>query len=358
LSNTQGAQYSITITTPLGVSTTINYTVPGAQTLTQVATAILALINAVSGFAGSTSRSTPSPSHRLRRRVTLNGYSNWSSNIYLTDTTADPGLAADLATAIAGDNTWYGLEIDSPLEGGDCRRRGVRRSEQEALRDAVERIDGAGQRRVHGRRERRAVERVPLHGHPLHGEQHEELRRARVAERSLRRLADARQRHVDVQHAPRHPRRQPHRDAERDARQQVRDRLRADAGRQHHDVSGGIANTNSAGRSGAGEFLDVRRFLDWQLAQIQIGIYSALLGPGKTPFTDKGLASLGNVVLGALQRGEQAQGLVVGSSQVSTPLANSVSSAIDRIESCAGLNWSAQLAGAVHLVVSAGTVTS
>jgi hypothetical protein len=112
LSAVTGDVYRITIATPAGVSTVITYTVPGASTTTTVATAILALINAVSGFAGSTSAvdtiTIASPT-----AGTLNRYRNWTSNFNFSDQSADGGIAADLNAVYAEDPNFSGFDIDS-----------------------------------------------------------------------------------------------------------------------------------------------------------------------------------------------------------------------------------------------------
>lgn len=351
-----GAVYAINLVTPLGVQTAITYTVPGASTTTTVATAILALINAVTGFSGSTS-ATDTITVSSPTAGTLNGYNTWSSNFYLTDTSADPGIAADLATAIAGDNTWYGLEIDSHSKAEIVaaaafaeanKKLFVTQSSESTVADNAVSTDVASTVQAsayhycgvlysaNNTKNWAALEWQSgrFAGSPTPG--NDTWMYNTLPGILIDNLTETQNATLGNKFATGYA-----------AMQGV-----------NITVSGGIANTNSAGRSGSGEFLDTRRFLDWLLAQIQIGIYSALLGPGKTPFTDKGLQSLGNVVLGALQRGEQAGGLVAGSSQVATPLANSVSSGDRQNRIVRGLNWSAQLAGAVHLVVSAGTVTS
>lgn len=356
LSAVQGTVYAITLMTPLGVQTILTYTVPAAQTLTQVATAILALINAVTGFAGSTS-SVDTITVSSPTAGTLNGFLNWTPNFYLTDTTADPGIAADLATAIAGDNTWYGLEIDSHSKAEILaaaafaeanKKLFVTQSSESTVADNAVSTDVASvvQSSAYFRtavlytanntKNFAALEWQAgrFAGSPTPG--NDTWMYNTLPGILVDNLTETQNATLGNKFATGY----------------------ASMQGVNITVSGGIANTNSAGRSGSGEFLDVRRFLDWQLAQIQIGIYSALLGPGKTPFTDKGLASLGSVVLGALQRGEQAQGLVVGSSQVFIPTAASVSVGDRQNRIVRNLNWSAQLAGAVHLVVSSGTVTN
>ncbi len=356
LTAVQGAVYGITVTTPLGVSTTIPFTVPGASTTTTVATAILALINAVTGFAGSTS-SVDTITIASPAAGTLNALSNWTSNFYVTNTSTDPGIAADLTTAIAGDNTWYGLALDSESKLEIIAAAAFAESNkklfvtQASESTAPDNADSTGVAS--------AVQTAAYHytavlyngnntkafagvewqsarfgGSPTPGNdtwEYNTLPGISVDNLTETQFATLGNKfatgYVNIQGV-------------------------------NVTASGGIANSNSGGKNGFGEFLDVRRYLDWLLAQISLAYYIALLGPGKTPFTDKGITSLANGLLGALQKGEQAQGGVQGSSVVSQPTAASagVSDRSNRI--LRNLNWAQQLAGAVHMVVSSGTVTS
>ena len=356
LSAAQNAVYSINIVTPAGVSTTITYTVPGAATTTTVATAIAALIAAVSGFSG-TSSAVDTITIASPTAGTLNGYNSWTSNFYFTDTTTDPGIATDLAIAIAADNTWYGLDIDSHSKAEIVaaaawaetnKKLFVTSSAESTVPDNAVTTDVASTIQTSAYHYT-AVLYSGTHtknyagvewqsgrfgGSPTPGNDTWVLNTLpgivvdNLTETQFATLANKYATgYVQIQGV-------------------------------NVTASGGIANSNSGGKSGFGEFIDARRFLDWQQAQIQIAIYIALLGPGKTPYTDKGLASLQNVVLGALQRGEQAGGFVPGSTVVAAILAASASASDRGSRIVRNLNWSGQQAGAVHLVISSGTVTT
>ncbi len=351
-----GAVYSINIVTPLGVSTTITRTVPGASTVNAEAAAIAALIAAVAGFA-TTAAVADTITIVSPATGTLNSYNSWTSNFYLTNTTADPGIATDLATAIAADNTWYGLDIDSASKAeiiaaaafceankklftpsssestcpDNADSTGVMSAVQTAAYHYTAILYNGNNTKAYAGLEWQSGRfgGSPTPGNDtwvlntLPGISVDNLTETQFATIGNK-FGTA---YVTIQGV-------------------------------NVTASGGIANTNSGGRNGFGEFLDVRRFLDWLLAQIQIGIYIQLLGPGKTPYTDKGIAAVANAISAALQRGEQAQGLVVGSSVVTPPTAAAASTSDRSNRILRNCNWSAQLAGAIHLVVSSGTVTS
>jgi hypothetical protein len=105
LSAVEGDVYDIEI-----AGTPITYTVLSSATTTTVATAIELLIEAVTGITSSSAGAV----------ITFAGASgalfnvkDWSDNFLLENTTADPGIATDLAAALVADSDWYGLALDS-----------------------------------------------------------------------------------------------------------------------------------------------------------------------------------------------------------------------------------------------------
>jgi hypothetical protein len=113
LSATQGDTYSIVLVSAAGVSTTITRTVPGSSTAVAEATAIAALIAAVSGFGATNSATDTITVTATGGAGFLNRFKNWTSNFTLTSNEADPGIATDLNAVIVEDNDWYGLNLDS-----------------------------------------------------------------------------------------------------------------------------------------------------------------------------------------------------------------------------------------------------
>ncbi len=286
---------------------------------------------------------------------TLNGYKDWTSNLSYQDASADPGIAADLATVIAIDNTWYGLHLDSCSKAEIIAAAAFCESNKKlqvttSCDTAV--IDNAVTTDVASTVQTSAYHYtgVLYNGNNTKGYSGLEWQSVRFAGSPtpgddtwvfntlpgipVDNLTETQVATLGNKFATGY----------------------VSAQGVNITYSGGIANTNSGGKNGFGEFLDVRRFLDWLLAQIQIALYIQLLGPGKTAYTDKGLAALAGVVASALSRGEQAGGLVPGSSVVIPPLAAAASVSDRGSRIVRGLNWTANLAGAVHMVVSTGTV--
>lgn len=107
---TDGTVTSLTVLKADGTSASFTQTA-NSQTTTQIATALAALIDADTDLAATS----------LNAVITVTGatagefnYITASTNlITYTDTTADPGYATALNTAITVDNDWYGLVVDA-----------------------------------------------------------------------------------------------------------------------------------------------------------------------------------------------------------------------------------------------------
>ncbi len=90
----------------------ISYTVPAAQTTTQVATAVELLVEAV---AGVVSTSAVAVITAVSAVGALSSF--WfDRGVKIKDITTDPGIATDLAAISAEDPAWYGLLIDCNAE--------------------------------------------------------------------------------------------------------------------------------------------------------------------------------------------------------------------------------------------------
>ena len=80
------------------------------------ATAAAGIVNGITGHAATIGTTSAGGAILSISRVDglLNDIKNWSPTIELADTTADPGIATDLAAIVAANNIgWYGLVLDS-----------------------------------------------------------------------------------------------------------------------------------------------------------------------------------------------------------------------------------------------------
>lgn len=113
LNTTTGYVYAFTVVDHLGVATNISYTVTPGETIAQICTAIAALL---AGVAGCTVTATATKVHFVSTAGYLTNVKNLPPPTVLTvaDTTADPGIIADLAAIEAIDALgWYGIMVDS-----------------------------------------------------------------------------------------------------------------------------------------------------------------------------------------------------------------------------------------------------
>lgn len=112
-----------------------------------------------------------------------------------------------------------------------------------------------------------------------------------------------------------------------------------------------LAGTGSTfeGKSGAGEFMDTTRFIDWVYARMRETVAGALQNNPKIPYTDGGVDIMRGLIMSVIQLGIKAGGFAASPAPtISAPLVKDVAPA-DRINRILpDINWTAQLAGAIH----------
>lgn len=124
----------------------------------------------------------------------------------------------------------------------------------------------------------------------------------------------------------------------------------------YYEAIGGLPITRE-GIMSSGEFVDVTQTIDWLTARIQERVFGVLANARKVPMTNKGRDLLVAEVLGQLREGEASGALVAGSSVVRAPDVSSLSSADRAARHFRTIEFSAQLAGAVHKVTVRGSLT-
>lgn len=123
----------------------------------------------------------------------------------------------------------------------------------------------------------------------------------------------------------------------------------------YENVAG--VNITEFGTVGDGEFIDVVRFRDWLQVNMQADYLQLEIGNAKIPYTDGGIAMIQGTLLARLKLGEEAGGLVKGSSSVSVPLAANVPSGDRASRTLNGVTFASELAGAVHEANVTGALT-
>jgi hypothetical protein len=339
-SNVQGDVYTVTIN-----GTPITYTVLAAATTTTVATAIELLIEAVTGVDSTSATDT------ITFTVTagageLIDVKGWSTNFEFTDASADPGLAADLAAIKAFDNNWYGLALDSASEAEVNVAALFVETEKKLfvpnssdfgcedvanVTDVMSDIKGAAYARTGVLYSRSQL--LSYSGPAWMAKQFTQNPGSDTW--MFKTLAAVT---VDVLN-----------DAGRAA-------ILGKNGNCYTATSG--INMTEQGKSGAGEYLDITRFVDWLRAEIQFRVFSALVNNSKIPYTDEGIDLISSIISGALKFGVERGGLVKGTTSVTFPLAADIDSATRGLRSLTGGKFAGKLAGAIHSLDIAGLLTN
>lgn len=118
---------------------------------------------------------------------------------------------------------------------------------------------------------------------------------------------------------------------------------------------GGIPVTQF-GRSADGEFIDTIRGIDWLQSIIQTRLFAALAANPKIPFTDSGIGVIIGIILGCLNDGVRVGLLVAGTQICTAPKAASVDTTDKSNRNLPNVQFSAELAGAIHTMSISGNV--
>jgi hypothetical protein len=117
-------------------------------------------------------------------------------------------------------------------------------------------------------------------------------------------------------------------------------------------------NMMQEGVTASGEFIDITRGIDFITARLQENIFGQMINLPKIPFTDPGIAVIENEVRGVMALGI-GQGIFTADPApvVTVPLAADVDPNDRANRLLPDVNFSAQLAGAIHFVEVNGVVT-
>ena len=126
-------------------------------------------------------------------------------------------------------------------------------------------------------------------------------------------------------------------------------------------------NCSIGGKTLGGEWIDVIRFADWLKAKIQINAFNALRQNPKLPFTDAGIGLIEGAVLSALSEGTSVGGISptefdddgneIAGYTVKMPRALDFEEGARKTRKLTGCEYTARLAGAIHLVEIKGHLT-
>lgn len=126
-------------------------------------------------------------------------------------------------------------------------------------------------------------------------------------------------------------------------------------GNSYENVAG--LNITFYGTTGAAGFLDVRRGLDYLQQDMALAIFAALAANPKLPYTDDGIAVIKSVMTGSLLRAV-AKGILTPGFRVSVPTAASVSSADKAARVLNNCTFTATTQGAIHKDNVTGSISA
>lgn len=128
-------------------------------------------------------------------------------------------------------------------------------------------------------------------------------------------------------------------------------------GNHYQEVAG--LNITAEGTVASGEFIDIVRFLDWLIARIKEQVFRTFAVNPKIPFTDLGIQTIVNDVEGVLKEGANRGGIDPEGEQpilVTAPRAADVPTADKVGRTLPDIKFTATLAGAVHKAIIDGRV--
>lgn len=338
-----GEVLRVTLTNAAGVATTYTRTIPGASSVSAEATALAALIDAHANVAavavGAVITCTTGTAGLLI------AYSAWSAGLTFADTSADPGLATDLAAIVALDDDWYALTLTTCskteiLAGAAWTEARDKIMSVHSCDGVI--IDSAVTTDVASTMVTSAYARTHL---MYNGHATQDFTGAAMLGDRLPDAPGSDTWHLKTLNGV--------------STDVLTDTQQNNALTKRCNIYIALAglNVSRGGISPAGEYLDVVRFRDWLKATMQTRVYALFANAKKVPFTDAGGDMIRAVMLGVLSAGVRAGGLVEGSTTVIIPLVSTISSVDKAARHFSGITFSGQLAGAIHKATLTGTLS-
>ena len=121
------------------------------------------------------------------------------------------------------------------------------------------------------------------------------------------------------------------------------------------------------GKVVAGEWIDIIRFRDWLVEEIQTNVFTLLKNNDKVPYTDAGIAMVENVVRKALEDGQDRGGIAPTEYDennnenpgfvLTVPLSSEITPTQKATRDLKDVKFTARMAGAIHTVEIKGSFT-
>lgn len=112
------------------------------------------------------------------------------------------------------------------------------------------------------------------------------------------------------------------------------------------------------GTVGSGEYIDVIRGIDWTIARIQERVFGAQINNRKVPYTDAGIQLIVGEVKGVLYEGADNDLYIRDTIEITYPERSETSSADRAARTLNDVDFSADLAGAIHITNITGKVSA
>lgn len=338
---TEGFVYRITVS-----GTALTYTVLAAATTTTVATAIAALINALSTAVASSVAADITVTPQVAN--TLVSFEAWSKELLVQDLTADPGIATDLAAIALADSDWYGLALDSNSKAevvaaaAWIEANGKLFIAQTGDSDV---LDGGSTTDVLSTIKASTYGRTAGLLHLSIAAQW--MAAGLAAQRFTAQAGSDTWAYKTIAAVSTH---RSLTSTERTAALAKNATI--------YETNAGV-NVTVGGKVAGGEWIDVVRGLDWLRARLRERVFGVLISSPKVPYTQAGIDTIGEAVKGVLDvaASPAVQLLADGTQSVLVPKVGNVTTTDKQNRTLSNVQWSARLAGAIHLADIAGTVT-
>lgn len=348
IKTTQGYHYKFTIVDPVGVETNIDYVVLAGATVATIITALLALMGAITNVT-VTNVGPGTNLHLVCAAGKLFNLKNLPprADMKVADTTADPGIATDLAAIEALDaTTWYSVSLDSNSKAEvlaaaawvearrklglfnnsdfDCANSGSTTDVAYLMKNSAY----ARSELLYSMSELLSYSGVAWGGKMLPTDPGAATWAFKtLATVSADKLTGADTAALDAKNC------------------------------NYYTQTGGV-NITQWGKTASGEYIDVTHFLDWLHARIRERLFGALVNSPKIPYTDSGVDVVRSGILAQLNAGVKVGGLAASPAPtVTCPKVADVDPADRANRLLPNITFDGRLAGAIHKMNISGTIS-
>ena len=323
--------------------TAITYTVLAAATVASIVTAMQALIDAIVGISCSDDTTHLTVTNDTAgENIRIFGKSR---ALLLEDLTADAGIVAELTAVIAEDDDWYALLIDSQ-SSAEILAAAVNMETRKKifLADTADDIayDSGSTTDVMYLANAAGYTRTAI---AYHSDTGAFMAAAWLGDRLPQDPGKATWKFKNLAGIAF--------DALRTG-----DRSAMDAKKGNYYYRIGTSIFTGEGWTASGEYIDIVRGIDWLGVRIQEDVFADLLGNQKIPYTDKGINGVAETIHARL-RNAITVGLLAEdpAPTVTPPLVADILTAEKAVRNVPGILFTGTLAGAVHSLSIAGTLT-